>query len=88
MDDTKLVDTTGIYSYQFLIGGTQWAISLRHLDVNGDLMTMSSFCAAPRCKHWNLVNCMYRYLSHMWSPIICFHTREPNYSSLAVQDFD
>ena len=48
LDESELLDQTGIQQYQSLIGQLQWAISLGRFDVATAVMTMSSFRAAPR----------------------------------------
>ena len=43
LDDSKLLDATGIQQYQSLIGSLQWAISLGQFDIATAVMSMSSF---------------------------------------------
>ena len=47
LDDSELLDETGIQQYQSLIGSLQWAISLGRFDIATAVMSMSSFCVAP-----------------------------------------
>ena len=43
LDDTELLDATGIQQYQSLIGSLQWAILLGRFDIAMAVMSMSSF---------------------------------------------
>ena len=43
LDNSELLDKTGIQQYQSLIGSLQWAISLGRFDIATAVMTMSSF---------------------------------------------
>ena len=43
LDDSELLDATGIQQYQSLIGSLQWAISLGRFDIATAVMSMSSF---------------------------------------------
>ena len=43
LDESELLDDTGIQQYQSLIGSLQWAISLGRFDIATAVMSMSSF---------------------------------------------
>ncbi len=43
LDDTELLDATGVQQYQSLIGSMQWAISLGLFDIATAVMSMSRF---------------------------------------------
>lgn len=47
LDDSEMLDATGIQQYQSLIGSLQWAISLGRFDIATAVMSMSSFHALP-----------------------------------------
>ena len=47
LDDSELLDATGIQQYQSLIGSLQWAISLGRFDIATAVMSMSSFRTLP-----------------------------------------
>jgi hypothetical protein len=50
-DTSELLDNDGIQQYQSLIGALQWAISIGQFDISTAVMTLSSFCVAPRHGH-------------------------------------
>ena len=47
LDDTELLDRTGIEQYQSLISQLQWAISIGRFDISTAVVTLSGFRAAP-----------------------------------------
>ena len=47
LDDSELLDATGIQKYQSLNGSLQWAISLGRFDIATAVMSMLSFRALP-----------------------------------------
>ena len=48
MDTSDELNEYGIRMYQSHIGALQWEVTLERLDINTSVMTMSSFCSAPR----------------------------------------
>src|SRR5688500_8707218 len=65
LDNTELLDDTGIQQYQSLIGSLQWAISLGHFNIATVVMSMSSFWVAPRQGHLNHLQHICGYLVKM-----------------------
>ena len=88
LDDSDLLDQTGIQQYQSLIGSLQWAISLGRFDIATAVMTMSSFRAAPRQGHLLRLRRIYGYLARMKHAAIRFRTHQPDYSDLPSKVFD
>jgi hypothetical protein len=88
LDDSELLDRTGIEQYQSLLGSLQWAISLGHFDIATAVMTMSSFRVAPRQGHLQRLQRICGYLAKMRHGTIRFRTHEPNYSDLPTKEHD
>ena len=65
LDDSEFLDEEGIQQYQSLIGMLQWTISLGRYDIACAVMTMSSFCAAPRREHLERLKRICGYLVKM-----------------------
>ena len=87
LDNSELLDKTGIQQYQSLIGSLQWAISLGRFDIATAVMTMSSFRAAPRRGHLERLRRMCGYLTKMKHATITFRTHEIDYSDLPSKDY-
>ena len=62
LDDSELLDATGIQQYQSLIGSLQWAISLGCFDIAMAVMSMSSFHVAPHRGH---LKCLQRICGYL-----------------------
>ena len=88
LDDSELLDATGIQRYQSMIGSLQWAVSLGRFDIATAVMTMSSFRVAPRRGHLDPLKHTYGYLSRMKHATTRFRTHEPDYSDLPVRLHD
>lgn len=65
LDDSKLLNATGIQHYQLLIGPLQWAILLGQLDIDTAVMSMSCFCALPCQGHLKFLHHICGYLVKM-----------------------
>ncbi len=65
LDDSELLDRTGIEQYQSLLGSLQWAISLGRFDISTAVMTLSTFRAAPRRGHLQRLQRIVGYLAKM-----------------------
>ncbi|HEY9707536.1 MAG TPA: hypothetical protein V6D48_04970, partial [Oculatellaceae cyanobacterium] len=88
LDDSELLDASGIQQYQSLIGSLQWAISLGRFDIATAVMSMSSFHEAPWRGHLKRLQCITGYLVKMKHATIRFCTHEPDYSDLPSKDYD
>jgi hypothetical protein len=88
LDDSELLDETGIKTYQSLIGALQWVVSIGRFDVQTALMTLSSFRTLPRRGHLDRVKRIYGYLRNMDDACIRIRTEEPDYSDLPHFEFD
>ncbi|HEY9709872.1 MAG TPA: reverse transcriptase domain-containing protein, partial [Oculatellaceae cyanobacterium] len=88
LDNSELLDKTRIEQYQSILGSLQWAISLGRFDIATAVMSMSSFCAAPRKGHLECLQCICGYLAKMKHATIWFHTHEPDYSDLPSKEYD
>ncbi len=81
LDESELLDDDGVQQYQSLIGCLQWAISLGRFDIGVSVMSMSSFCAAPR--HLERVKRMCGYLYKMKEGKLRFRTHRPDFSDIS-----
>src|SRR5687768_17887125 len=88
LDDSELLDTTGIQQYQSLVGSLQWAISLGRFDIATAVMSMSSFRALPRRGHLNRLKRICGYPVKMKSATLRFRVHEPDYSDLSVKQYN
>ena len=88
LDDSTLLDASGITQYQSLIGSLQWAISLGRFDIATAVMTMSSFRAAPRRGHLDRVRRICGYVSKMKHATLRFRIGEPDYSDIPDRQYD
>ena len=79
LDNTEFLDNEGIQRYQSLIGTMQWAISLGRFDINTAIMSLSSFCTAPRIGCTERIKRVYGYISKMRHSSICIRIEEPDY---------
>jgi hypothetical protein len=81
IDDTELLDETGIAQYQSLIGALQWAVTLGRFDIYTAVTTMSSFRSCPRKGHLERLKYMYGYLRKFPHGAIRFRTGIPNHEA-------
>ena len=88
IDISDELDQAGIKIYQSMIGSLQWAISLGRFDIQTATMTMSRFRTAPRKGHLERLKRIYGYLRRFKSAAIRVRVDEPDFSALAVQEFD
>jgi hypothetical protein len=89
IDIPPLLDDDGIHKYQpLLVGSSQWAISLGHIDITVAVMTLSGFRSAPRKGHLDRAKRLVSYLSKMKHGKIRFRVGEPDYSDLPVPEYD
>ena len=88
LDNSELLDRSGIEQYQSLLGSLQWAISLGHFDISTAVMSMSSFHAAPRRGHLQRLQRICGYLTRMKHGTIRFWTHEPDYSDLPPEEHE
>ena len=88
LDTSELLDQAGTQQYQSLIGSLQWAISLGRIDVTTAVMTLSSFCAAPRRGHLERAKRVHKHLNNFRHATIRIRTAEPDHSASPEQDFD
>ena len=88
LDTSDELNEEGIKKYQSLIGALQWAVTVGRIDITTAVMTMSSFCVAPRVGHLDRLRRIYGYLSKMKNAVIRVRTEEPDYSDLPDQQFD
>ena len=63
LDTSDLLDANRIQKYQSMIGAMQWAISIGRFDIATAVMSLSSFCVAPRVGHLERCKRIYAYLS-------------------------
>jgi hypothetical protein len=65
MDDSPFLGQHETQQFQSLIGAMQWAASIGRLDIVTAVMSLSSFCAAPRRGHLKRAKQIYGYLRKM-----------------------
>ena len=82
LDDSELLDQSGIAKYQSLIGSLQWAISLGRLDITTAVMTLSRFRSIPRMGHLDRAKRVVGYLVKFKQGAIRFRTGLPDYSDV------
>jgi hypothetical protein len=82
LDTSELCTTEQIAQYQSMIGTLRWIVTIRHLDNNTFVMTMSGFHMAPSVGHLNRLRIIYGYLLKMKHALIRIRTEEPDYSDL------
>jgi len=88
LDDSELLDATGIQQYQSLIGSLQWAISLGQFDIATAVMSMLGFHALSCRGHLQQLQRICGYLVKMKSATIRFQVHEPDYSDLPTMKYD
>jgi hypothetical protein len=88
LDDTELLEATGIQQYQSLIGSLQWAVTLGRFDIQTAVMSLSGFRTAPRVGHLDRAKRIYGYLARMSDATIRVRTEEPDHSEWPEQHFD
>src|SRR4051794_24931322 len=64
------------------------AISLGHFDISTAVMSMSSFCTAPRRGYLLRLQRICGYLTRMKHGTIRFRTHEPDYSDLPSKEHE
>ena len=74
--------------YLTMAGQLQWQVTLGRFDLHDQVVTMSSFRAAPRQGHMDRLKRIYSYASRTRDYTIRFRTYQPDYSFLPDQDFD
>jgi Reverse transcriptase (RNA-dependent DNA polymerase) len=84
IDNTELLDATGIKQYQSLIGALQWLVTLGRFDIQLTVAAMSSYRVAPRIGHLNRLKRVYGYLKRNPNGAIRFRTRIPDHESVAT----
>ena len=88
LDTSPELGAKGIKQYQSLIGAAQWAVSLGRLDIATVVMTLSSFCAAPREGHLSRIRRVFGYLVKMKHATIRFRTGMPDYSGVPIVEHE
>jgi hypothetical protein len=66
----------------------QWAVSIGRLDIETDVMSLSSFCAMPRRGHLERAKQIYGYLRKMREARILVLTNEPDYSDYQDPEYN
>ena len=62
LDESPLLDETGIRHYQHIIGICQWAVTSGRFDINYAVSSLSRFSAAPREGHLKMARKVLGYL--------------------------
>ena len=77
------MDDIGIQQYQSLIGSLQWIISLGRYAIQCSVMSMLSFCVAPRRGHLEHLKRICGNVSKFQDFKIRFRTHLPDFSDLS-----
>lgn len=88
LDTSQFLEEDGVVIYQSLIGAMQWAISIGRFDIQRVVMTMSGFRAQPRIGHLERVNRIYSYLIKYRHFRMTSNVKEPDFSTVPVDNFD
>ena len=88
IDTTSLLGEDGIKIYQSMVGAAQWIVSLGRFDIAVQVMTMSSFRAAPRQGHLERMKHIYGYISKMRHGTLRYRTDIPNFSDIDYVEHD
>ena len=88
LDTTEFCNEEETKIYQSLVGASQWATSLGRFDICVHVMTLSSFRAAPRKGHLEMIKRFYGYLSKMSEATIRYRTDMPDLEDLDFQEYD
>ena len=84
IDNSELLDATGIKQYQSLIGALQWLVTLGRFDIQLTVASMSSYRVAPRIGHLNRLKRVYGYLKRNSHGAIRFRVKIPDHESVAI----
>lgn len=82
LNTSDLLKFGGIEKYQSLFGSLQWAVSLGRLDIGTAVMTLLSYCSAPKQGHLDRAKRVVGYLFKIFHATIHFKTRIPSYFDL------
>ena len=88
LHNTELCNDEQITKYMCMIGQLQWAITLGRYDILAHVMSISRFRLAPKIGHLERMKRLYRYLAKTKHFAIQYRTKEPDYSHLAIQQYE
>jgi hypothetical protein len=88
LDTSYLLDPVDIQKYQSVIDSLQCAIALGRLDIAVAIITLSSFCSAPRIGHLERAQRVCGYLAKMKHAVIRFRVDEPDYSDVPDNEYE
>ena len=88
LDTSELLDLPGIKTFQSMIGACQWIIQLGRFDIAVHIMSMGSFCTAPRVGHLERMKRIYGYLMRFKTGTIRIRTGIPDFSDLKYEQHD
>ena len=88
LDETPLLDPSGVTTFMSLIGQLQWLITLGRFDIMAAVASLSSYRVAPREGHLERAKRIFGYIHKFKEAAIRIRTLVPNYSSLQSQDQD
>jgi hypothetical protein len=71
-----------------MVVSLQWVLTIDHLGITTDVMTMSGFRMAPSVGHLERLKGIFGYLSMMRHACIRIRTDEPDYSDLPELSHD
>ena len=80
LDDSELLDASGIKQYWQMIGEMQWCVALGRIDIISATVTMARFRPAPRRGHLDRLKRVYSFLRNYKKTAIKFNTEMPDYS--------
>jgi Reverse transcriptase (RNA-dependent DNA polymerase) len=84
LDDSELLDTSGVKIYWQMICEMQWAVALGRIDLISATVAMARFRPASRKGHLDRLKRVYTYLRNYKKTAIKFNVEIPDYSRYEV----
>lgn len=88
LNQSTLLDDSGIHKYQFLIGSIQWELSIGRLDMTTAVMNLSEYRSVPRHGRLDCARSIVGYISEMKQAVIRVYTGLIEYSDLPCKKHD
>ena len=82
LDESTLLDASGITTFMSLIGQLQWLITLGRFDIMAAVASLSSYRVAPRVGHLERAKRIFGYVYKFKEAAIRLRTMVPNYSNI------
>ena len=79
LNNTEILDPSGVLKFQSLIGSIQCAVSIGRLDVNTSVMSLLGYRSITRIGHMEQARRVVGYIAKIKYAVIRFRTRLPEY---------